>query len=128
MRQATARPSQSRNYPDFIAIPAQVLDALGMQTDDYKAASRIGAEAAADFVAALQTTPQLAGLGLLARIALYIESNDCSPGIGPGFFGAIDKLLLRSARADALSARTIIRTLSPAREVAKESHEPCAIA
>lgn len=128
MRRATARLSQSRNYPDFIAIPAQVLDALSTKTDDYTAASRIGAEAAADFVAALQATPQLAGLGLLPRIALYIESNDCSPGIGPGFFGAIDKLILRSARADALSARTILRTLSPAREVAKEAHEPSASA
>ncbi|KVL24459.1 hypothetical protein [Burkholderia ubonensis] len=105
-----------------------MLDALCTKTDDYKAASRIGAEAAADFVAALQASPQLAGLGLLPRIALYIESNDCSAGIGPGFFGAIDKLLLRSARADALSARTIIRSLTPARDAAKDTHESSASA
>ncbi|WP_157638478.1 hypothetical protein [Burkholderia ubonensis] len=91
-----------------------------MKTDDYKAASRIGAEAAADFVAVLQTTPQLAGLGLLARIALYIESDDCSPGIGPGFFGAIDKLLLRGARADAARARMFLGSLAP---IAKEAHD-----
>ncbi|KVZ52981.1 hypothetical protein WL16_14705 [Burkholderia ubonensis] len=93
-----------------------MLDALSTKTHDRKAAGRIGAEAAAYFVDALQSEPFLVGTGRLLAIAKHFETTDCGDGIAAGFFGAIDKLLLRGARADAASARMFLGSLAPAKE------------
>lgn len=55
MRRVIARQSKVQSHPlDFIGIPKAVLVGLNTKTDDYGTACRIGAECAADLVAAFQ--------------------------------------------------------------------------
>ncbi|CAG9244935.1 hypothetical protein [Paraburkholderia caribensis] len=125
MRRVIARQSKVQSHPlDFIGIPKAVLAGLNTKTDDYGTACRIGAECAADLVAAFQANPYLIGTSRLLAIARYIETHDCSPGIDAGFFNAIDKLIVRGAQSDAGLAKTVLRGIQPAsKSAAKEAHE-----
>ncbi|MFM0544003.1 hypothetical protein PQR29_04670 [Paraburkholderia strydomiana] len=113
MRRAIARPSQTNSLPiDMFGIPEPVLAMLNTRASGYGDACRLGQKAAELFSECLRSQSHLAGTGRLLAIARYIETHDCSHGIGVGFFDMIDKLLLRNARRDAVLGQALAGLLA----------------